>query len=518
MRCEVPIPNGIVNLYNQKCEFMGSSMPIVLGCDYDVFVSYARQDDVCGKGQDGWVTQFVESLESALRQRLGGSAKALKIFFDREAISSNYQLPEIVAVVKKSAVLLFVGSPCSAASEWTNRELEAFASQTDDRSRMFAIEILPLSRDESYPAAIADHVRLEFWKPTTHRHIPMSISPTSNEDEFRPLVHSLATDIRDKLMVMRLMPSQPRMPVVAPGASAAAAPAANGGGQAAKRNAEEKKALLIAQSTDDVEDDAEQIRQCLRQFEDEIEILPANGYPQGGEAFKAAVNADLARAGLFVQLLGARSGRKPPDLPEGYTVYQLEAAKAAKVPIMQWRHPEMDISGVTDISYWSVLNGETVVASGLEAFKRQILDWVREPRPKPRVARSSTVFINADSKDMTFARQVERECLAHALTTILPMTSQSSEANRQDLAETLTECDLLVFIYGDTTQDWIRAQLRFFSKVKARRESEPRLLAICSGPPPKPDIGISFPNAHVVSCPDGWNIEPIRQLILEAGR
>jgi hypothetical protein len=128
------------------------------------------------------------------------------------------------------------------------------------------------------------------------------------------------------------------------------------------------------------------------------------------------------------------------------------------------------------------------------------------------------VFINADDKDMTIAKQVERECLASALTTILPMFGPSSEANRKDLAETLTECDVIVFIYGDTTQDWIRAQLRFFSKVKSRREAEPRLLAICNGPPPKADIGISFPNAQVINCPDGWNLDPIRKLIQQVGQ
>jgi len=90
------------------------------------------------------------------------------------------------------------------------------------------------------------------------------------------------------------------------------------------------------------------------------------------------------------------------------------------------------------------------------------------------------------------AKEIERECLQHAMTTILPMGGPSSEANRKDLTENLTDCDVLLFIYGDTTQDWIRSQLRFFSKIKPKRESDPKLLAICSGPPPKPDIGINF--------------------------
>jgi hypothetical protein len=94
------------------------------------------------------------------------------------------------------------------------------------------------------------------------------------------------------------------------------------------------------------------------------------------------------------------------------------------------------------------------------------------------------------------------------------MSGPSAEANRKDLAENLTDCDVLLFIYGETTQDWIRTQLRFFGKVKPRRDSDPKLLAICSGPPPqKPDIGMSIPNAHVIKCPEGWDMATISDLL-----
>jgi hypothetical protein len=274
-----------------------------------------------------------------------------------------------------------------------------------------------------------------------------------------------------------------------------------------------KRVILLAQCTDDIEEEAEQLRRYLKQFESEVMLLPANGYPQGGDVFRESIRADMEHAGLFVQLLGKRAGRTPPDLPEGYTRVQLEAAKAAAIPIMQWRHPELDVNAVANNDYRALLTAETVVASGLEAFKQQILAWVRAPLAKPRVTRSSTVFINADLKDLDIAKEVERECLRKALTTILPMSSPSAEANLKDLEENLTECDVLVFIYGETTEGWIRSQLRRFSKVKYKREAEPKLLAICSGPPPKGEIGISFPNAQLVNCPDGWNLGPIRSLI-----
>ena len=182
---------------------------------------------------------------------------------------------------------------------------------------------------------------------------------------------------------------------------------------------------------------------------------------------------------------------------------------------MLWRHPELDPNACTDEEYKKVLTSEAVAASGLEEFKKHILGWARKPKEKGSVPRSSTVFINADDRDLNIAKEIERECLRNELTAILPMVGPSSEAIRRDLAESLVDCDVLVFIYGDTTQEWIRSQLRFFNKVRQNRQSNPRLMAICSGPPPKPDIGISFPDARLITCPEGWNLEPIRRLIAE---
>jgi hypothetical protein len=198
----------------------------------------------------------------------------------------------------------------------------------------------------------------------------------------------------------------------------------------------------------------------------------------------------------------------------------LESAKAAHVEIMQWRHPDLDILAIADPVYRSILTAETVVASGFEGFKSQVLNWARkpvqEPRKTPLRMQSGMVFINADDKDMNVAKEISLECERQALQTFLPKTLETSEATRKDLEANLTDCDVLLFVYGDTTQEWIRNQLRRFGKVKHKRDSDPKLLAICSGPPgPKPDIGVTIPNAHVINCPDGWDMGSIRNLLAE---
>ncbi len=385
------------------------------------------------------------------------------------------------------------------------KELEGFVEKNSDLSRLFMIECHPLSRNNTYPPPLDDNIRLEFWKRWGDNRIPKPLSAHEDREAYSGLVRRLAKEMGDKLEDLKLRPNQ------------FVAQHSDRPRHSAAPSSSRKKTVLLAQTTEDVEDEADQLRDFLRQYDDEAVVLPASYYPQGGDAFSNAFRSDLSRADLFVQLLGRRAGRTPPDLPEGYTRFQLQEAKAANVAVLQWRRPDLDPETITDATYRSILKAETVIASGLEAFKQQILKALRKDKVAPRRMRQSTVFINADDKDMEIAKEVERECLQNELTAILPISGPSSEATRTDLAENLIDCDILVFIYGDTTQDWIRGQLRFFNKMRPRREAAPKLLAICSGPPPKPDIGISFPDAHLISCPSGWNLEPIRKLLMEIG-
>lgn len=491
-------------------------MAIAPGYDYDVFVSYSHVDNFNTSGADGWVSQFVRFFEGALRQRFGG-IEALRIFFDSRETGANFVLPELLAAVERSALFLAVGSPSYATARWPRQELDTFVRSMTDPSRLFLIECLPLDEGESYPSPLQDYVRLQFWKPSGLRGIPVPCLPVTEAEDFQPLIHSLAADVRNKLLSLRLLAGAPvrQPPSVAerPAAKPGLSPRTPGG---EPQLTSPRATVLLAQATDDVSEESDQLRVFLEQYGDAVDVLPRACYPQGGEAFKAALARDLARTDLFVQLLGQRRGRVPPDLPGGYTFHQIEAARVARMEILQWRHPDLDVGSVTDPAYASVLSGENVTAAGIEAFKRQVLARVRLPQARLRSYQSSTVFIDADVKDMSIAKEIERTCLQHALTTILPITGPSAEGNRRDLAENLVDCDVLLFIYGDTTQDWIRTQLKFFNKVKPKRDADPKLLAICCGPPAdKPDIGVSFPNARLINCPGGWNVEPIWALIAE---
>jgi hypothetical protein len=481
-------------------------MAMIPGCDYDIFISYAHADNPRVDGDEGWVDHFVARLRETLGMRLG-AAKKLSIFCDSNVVEANSRLNDLLAAVHSSAIFLAIGSPSYISQDWTVRELAAFVEKNKDLDRLFLVELLPLNHGDHYPSPLDGNIHFDFWKEMGPRGIRMPLTINSDQEQFYTRIHTLAADLANKLISLRLLPSPAKSLI----SERPAAAAPNGHASSSC------KTVVLAQTTEDVDDELDQLRTFLLQYSDEIRVLPEVDYPQGGDEFKAAFQNDVAQADMVVQLLGKRAGRTPRDLPQGYTIVQCDLARSTPATFLQWRRPDIDPEACTDPTYKAILKSETVISSGLETFKLQLLKEARKKVEARRAYNYSTVFINADKPDLEVAREVERECLKNALPAILPMSGASSEIVRKDLAENLVDCDVLLFLYGDSTEDWIRDQLRLFNKMRPRREFPPKLMAICSGPPPKPDIGMRYPEGQVqkIDCPEGWDIGRISKLIME---
>ena len=482
-------------------------MAYVPGCDYDVFVSYARADeaaDASGK----WTTQFVDYLSGALKLRLGGSDE-LRIFFDSASLSSNQQLEEMLTAVRRSAVFLAIASRSYASRDWTRQELAAFIRKPEDTSRLFAAECLPLDAGETYPPPLQEHHRMTFWRalsPSSSTAIPLSLG--LDPAVFQQRIHDLAEQMRNQLLVLRRASSL--------GAPTASLGAAQRGGPHV-RPVTYYRRVLLAQVTEDLEDERDQLRRYLEQFG--VAVMPTGTYPQGGDAFKAAFEADLSKAGLFVQLLSKQAGRAPPDLAEGYTRFQWSTAAQQKIEqkieIVQWRRPELDPASVSNAQHRELLEAETVVAAGLEAFKAEVLRRAA-PAPGKGLSPPSLVFIDADRDDTEIARALQLEFSRHNFPVVVPTLDGPAEQVRADLEENIIECDALVLVYGQTTPVWVRGQQRLYNKLRAKRASPPRIIALYCGPPPaKPDLGFILPEMREIDCRTAMTLEPVRALIEE---
>jgi hypothetical protein len=503
-------------------------MAFVPHCKCDVFVSFAHLDDVAIGGAPPWVSQFAGDLKKMLRMRLGvREEEGLRIYFTgHSSLEAGVNLESaLMENASSSAVFVAVTSPAYVADgSWTMRELMAFEQAMANGSRIFAIEHSPLDSVDEYPPMLREQKRMAFWQKHPQREIPVTMA--SGSDTYMQTLIDLAEQIRKHLKKMRegagvagatVAPS-PSVPMSRP-ATPPAVQAVHQAAASAPATGAEGQKVYLAQSTDDLDEEREQVRRYVEQFG--IEVLPAGIHPQGGPEFMEAAAADIAKADGFVQLLGRRPTRRPPDLPQGYDRVQAELAAGRGIPMLQWLRPDVDLDSVTDPAHAELLQGAHVIRVGLEAFKADIVKRLERKPPPPPVQPSSGgagqfVFINADGSDIQLAEELRKEFKNAGLTfrTAVPAFEGSAEDVRLDLEESIVECDALLMVYGQSPPVWVRGQLRLYSKLKHRRKEPLKALAICLAPPePKPDIGMDMPEIRQIDYRQGIASEAVRQFV-----
>lgn len=496
-------------------------MAFVNGYDFDVFISYAHADNEADALGEAWVSAFVQNLQTALEQR-SGQVGQIKFYYDNQTLQGNHPLEEILRNVTRSATFVAVCSPTYATREWTRDELRTFVG-SGDPTRLFAIERIPLYGSDRYPDPLNDYHRIPFWqKDQVEADIALPITPQLNAQLYYARVHKLAEQIRGQLMQMRERAPAPQPAAVprmaafaqispAPGvaqpqpvqqSAAAPVPAAAANGI---------RPVVVAQVTEDLEYEREQLVSYLGQFN--IPVLPAEPYPQGGNDFRAAVAADLSQSGLFVQLLGPVSPRKTRDLPEGYLVAQNDLAVQAGVKTVKWRSPTLDLERVMDKDYKAQLLGETVIMTGFESFKAEVVRLATPP--PPAVAHDdSVVFVNADIPDQNLAESVFRTLRDKKMPVILAQPHGTAKEVREDLERNWRECGAVILVYGQANPFWVRNQIMLYTRLKSTRRAPPKPFRLLYAPPEdKPPVGVALPEVDEVDCRGGLTPERVDQLL-----
>jgi len=97
-------------------------MSYVPGFRYDLFVSYASEDNV-----DGWVERFQEQLTGEVKRLLGRPFSESTVYLDKLRLNVGQAYPtELDNAARDSALLVALLSPNYVTSDWCSRERQQF--------------------------------------------------------------------------------------------------------------------------------------------------------------------------------------------------------------------------------------------------------------------------------------------------------------------------------------------------------------------------------------------------------
>lgn len=490
-------------------------MAFVPGCEHDIFVSYAHVDDMPFPGTEkGWVTTLVETLRILLAQKLG-RRDSYSLWMDHQLSRHEKLTPEILSNLQRSATLLVILSPGYLASEWCLREKDSFlaslAGSPLSGSRIFLIERDKVDYEER-PEQFEDLLGYRFWvqegegEPVQILGVPQPDPSNPRQLRYFDELTRVCANLADELK--RLKQASASAPAGSTGATGEAA--------TTTAQADTRAAVFLAEATDDLDEKTSGLRRMLEQAG--YRVLPETWYPRDPEAYREAVDADLAASELFVQLLSELPGKKPPGMPEGYVRAQHQRAVAAGKPVLQWRSPALDPASVEDAEYRTFLESETVMAVSMEEFKRTVVERVAaavedEPEPAP-AAGESLVFVDADAGDLELAAAVGEALERRGLAFSLPMPGGSPAEVREDLEQNLLYSDALVVVWGAASGRWVRNQLLLLRKVAWKRERPLKAVALLQGPPAgKEPLGLGLPHLVTVDCSAGFDEQALAPLL-----
>jgi hypothetical protein len=395
-------------------------------------------------------------------------------------------------------MLLAVRSPAYVASEWCRRELDTFADliAAGERRSIFVVELDPDYETAHLPSLLADLKRAHFWVRDRKTGAARALGDPLPSGEYYCAVDDLVQDLVAELKQMKT--ARPR--------SATAVPLALNG------------AVFLADVTDDLDEQRSNIKRYLDQAG--IAVLPKNSFSLHPEAFRQTVREGLAEADVFVQLLSDIPGKRPPDLPEGYVKCQLELARSLDRPILQWRSPTLDMATVQDNAQRALLDAPTVLAEGIEDFKREIRHRLEDRRTAPPRPLFADPFILVDrySTDKPLAEQLCDILSRYDAGTMEPEDDHDPAKFREDLQNKLEECNALILIYGATPKSWVDEHLRVLQKMLTRRSRPLRGWAIVEGPPdPKDRLSVRLPRMRVIDCRAGIQEAEVKRFLESLG-
>jgi hypothetical protein len=459
-------------------------MVYVPGYEKDVFISYAHVDDsITPPAEKGWVTTFVECINSKLKQELGNNYSP---WFDPEMCRNEKITTYLKEILRHSATMILILSPGYIDSVWCNMEKNTFLKFVKGNiSRVFIVKRI-FVEEENLPNELKEIPGYQFWVYDDMKKIRRTLGvPVLVKDysEYYSMLDILVDQLVKKLKELK---GEKRIQVKTP-----------------------QSTIFLAQVTDDLEHERNNVKSYFEQSG--IGVLPNSCYHLNSNQFRECLVHDLAQCEVFVQLLSGVSGKKPPDLPQGFLTLQLECARSANKTIYQWRDPSLNLDDIKDEdpNHYALVGGDNVRAESIEDFKRAIKDLLQKPKEIKEIKISTLVFVNSEVADQPLAEKIGNFLDTHDIAWSLPPDKDNNDPGefRTIYEENLKECNGIIIVYGSSPASWVNHQLNEYLKIRGNN-NPPRFFAIFEGPPEqKSKIPIHINNMQILNFRKGIDEE-----------
>jgi TIR domain len=472
---------------------------------HGIFISYAHADNQpLGEGARGWVKTFVDHLTAQINRQPSGRQAA--VWMDYQLRPQAEVQPELDSQVGRCDCLVAMMSPAYLDSVWCGGEIGKFVEKMGGKpgDRVFVVELMPTDRTQWHPATQQLSI-IQCWSQeqagTAAMTLGWPVPNPMNDKVYWGVVNKLAHDIVEQLN---------RAPALPPGTPDTPQP----------RPPDAPPCVWIAEPTDDLADEWQQLVSSLAQHG--FEVAPAGAYVRGAQAaWEQGLAADLGRAGLLVQLLGAHPGRRAGWSPLSYAQLQAqaaaEAAQARQLGHLVWRPPELDLGRIDDPQYLNLLRGTR--SGGFTEFRQEVLDACKrlaKPVPlAPPPGEAPLIYINADDCDQGIGDEVCNmlaDLGAEAVLAAKPAPTLQPADFRKLLEDQIVNSDGMLIVYGQAPAQWAQSQYALARKALAQARSG--ICALLDAPPPdKPKHGIYSRALTVFDCRQGITIDPLQNFV-----
>ncbi|HEX8852860.1 MAG TPA: DUF4062 domain-containing protein, partial [Pyrinomonadaceae bacterium] len=338
--------------------------------------------------------------------------------------------------------------------------------------------------------------------------MPREFSPdvmNGKDQKYWDVLTRLAWHIADMLAKLKYATGSQQTATTAAPVAAIPSPSADVNVSKAAGGATPGKFVYLAQTTSDLANEYERVRDELRQRGHVV--LPEQKLPLDESRKTAeAVRADLARCVLSVHLVGSKYGLTPED--DGRSVARIQEELAAERELadpsfqrLLWTppglmSPAVEVSDERQKTFIAGLQNRVTARAELlqmtlEDLKTRIIEKLSPAATATASARYTPrskfkhVYLICEKRDRPFVKPIREYLFKHQFEVIIWAEEDAGEKLADYHRKNLKECDAALIYFGNADEPWVRKNLDDLEKAYGYgREDDWSASAVYVGSPP----------------------------------